>query len=125
MLREEMSNDSTGHGDIFDAVKSKDLRKLRAILKEHPQQLNAIDEETGRTPLNMAATKGFYSLCAELITRDNVDIYVEDWRGRDAMFNAHMTDRDDIVELISTRRKFVSSPPRPIPKIVSFPNPKL
>jgi len=118
-----MEDGSTSNGDIFEAVRSRNLQKLRAILTERPDEINAIDPETGRTPLNMASAKGYYSVCEELITRPDVDIFVQDFNGRDAMDNAYFTDRDDIIDLILDRAPFFADAPKPEKTVVSFPRP--
>jgi hypothetical protein len=109
----------TDNGDIFEAVLSRNLQKLRAILTERPDEINTIDIDTGRTPLNMASAKGYYSVCEEIITRPDVDIFVQDFNGRDAMDNAYFTDRDDIIDLILDRAVYFANTPKPKKTVVS------
>ncbi|GBM02144.1 Ankyrin repeat and SAM domain-containing protein 6 [Araneus ventricosus] len=61
------ANEGSQGADIFIAVRSGDILKVKSILKQNPDSVNAISSHDGMTPLMLAAMLGYNSIINLLI----------------------------------------------------------
>ena len=85
-------------GEIHDAARDGDLRRVKALLKDNPNLVLAT-EDTGATPLHMAAASGRKDV-AELLLANKADVNAKANNGATPLQLAAIEDRGDVVELL-------------------------
>jgi len=83
--------------ELFTAVKEGDLEYIKTTLEENPKFVNSKDE-SGYTPLLLAASAGNKDLCEVLIDK-KADLEVQGQNGT-ALYEAAVANHKDIVELL-------------------------
>jgi hypothetical protein len=83
--------------DIFDAAKSGDLEKVKALLKDNPDLVFRKDI-LGQTPLHLAAWNG-HKDAVELLLVSKADVNAKDKGGATPLFMAAWKGQKDVVEL--------------------------
>jgi ankyrin repeat protein len=76
---------------IFDFIKSDDLQKITTWLKEHPEEIGAVDG-AGRTPLHYAVSNNLLTVC-EWLLAGGADIHAKDVSGQTPL---HYATRNDL-----------------------------
>ncbi|XP_055939713.1 ankyrin repeat and SAM domain-containing protein 6-like isoform X2 [Argiope bruennichi] len=61
------ANEGSETADIFLAVKSGDILKVKSVLKQNPESVNAVSPHDGMTPLMLAAMLGYNNIINLLI----------------------------------------------------------
>jgi serine/threonine-protein phosphatase 6 regulatory ankyrin repeat subunit B len=85
-------------GEIHDAAKGGNLEKVKALLKDNPELVNA-KAYNGWTPLHLAAAKGQKEV-VELLLTHNAHVNAKDDSGETPLFHAVRFGNKDIVELL-------------------------
>ena len=84
--------------DIFEASKNGDVDKVKEMLGDKPDLINAKNER-GATPLSHAAEGGHQKL-VEFLIAGGADINDKDYAGRPALFGAAYRGHADVVKLL-------------------------
>ncbi|GFT78830.1 ankyrin repeat and SAM domain-containing protein 6 [Nephila pilipes] len=62
------NNEDSQNTDIFQAVKSGDILKVKSVLKQYPESTSAISSHDGMTPLMLASMLGYNNIVNILIS---------------------------------------------------------
>ena len=100
------SNLASG-GEIHEAVKGGDLAKVKVLLKENPA-LAVSEDETGWTPLHLAAQKGFNDIAA-LLLANKADPNAKSKRGDTPLHWAAGNGHKETVALLLANHADVNS----------------
>lgn len=84
--------------DIHTAAETGDVGKVRSLLKENKQLVNAKDH-AALTPLHLAAVNGRTAV-VEVLLANNADVNPRDWQGATPLKLAAMNGYRDIVDLL-------------------------
>jgi len=84
--------------EIHEAAKRGDLAKVKALLKENPA-LALSRDDTGWTPLHLAAQKGFKEV-AELLLANKAQVNAKSKRGDTPLHWAAVNGHKDVAELL-------------------------
>jgi ankyrin repeat protein len=84
--------------DIHAAASEGDLAAVSALLSEHPDQVNAVNED-GATPLHLAAARGHAEVVRFLLGNGS-DISAADGRGFTVLQAAVRGGHEEVVELL-------------------------
>jgi ankyrin repeat protein len=90
-------------GEIHDASKHGDLEKVKALLEENPA-LACSKDETGWTPLHLAAQKGFKEV-AELLLANKADPNAKSKRGDTPLHWAANGHKEIVALLLANKAK--------------------
>jgi ankyrin repeat protein len=90
-----------GAGEIHEATKRGDLETVKALLKEDPA-LALSKDDTGWTPLNLAAQKGFKGL-AKLLLANKVRVNAKDKDEITPLKRATVQGHSEVTELLRQR----------------------
>jgi ankyrin repeat protein len=94
-------------GDIFSAVFSGDLQKVKALLKNKPKLVSSKDN-IGRMPLHEAALKGFKDV-AELLLANKANVNARDKDGWTPLHEAARYGYRDVMELLLDNKADVNA----------------
>src|SRR6266568_779470 len=87
-------------GEIHEAVKNKDVVKVKSLIKNSPDVVFSKDED-GFTPLHLAAANGYKDI-AELLLASKADIEATDNSGSTPLHQAvaASAEHSDLVEVL-------------------------
>jgi hypothetical protein len=84
---------------IHDAARDGDVKKVEALLKEHPDLVSSKDEKYGQTPLHVAAFNDHVDV-AKLLLEDKADVNAKSNNGSTPLHLAAAKGNKDMVELL-------------------------
>jgi hypothetical protein len=86
-------------GPIHDATREGDIKKVEALLKEHPDLVSSRDEKYGQTPLHIAAFNDHINV-AKLLLENKADVNAKANNGSTPLHLAAAKGNKDMVELL-------------------------
>ncbi len=93
---------------IFDAAGGGYLEKARALLKENPNLVFAKDNNSGSTPLHLAARNDHKDV-AELLLANNVNVDAKNLNAQTPLDLAALGGHKDMVELLLANKADISA----------------
>jgi ankyrin repeat protein len=94
--------------DILDAIKSDNLDKVKALLKDDPDLVYSGDIISGMTPLHMAAFMGYREIVESLLA-DKADVNAKAVNGMTPLHYAVMKGYKDVVELLLANKADINA----------------
>jgi cytohesin len=95
-------------GEIHDAVQNGDLKKVKALLKHHPDLVFSKEAEYGFTPLHVAAASGYGDI-AEFLLAHGADVNGRDNQEQTPLHLAAAKGYKDVAELLLTHKADVNA----------------
>ncbi|GFY38185.1 ankyrin repeat and SAM domain-containing protein 6 [Trichonephila inaurata madagascariensis] len=104
------TNEGSQDIDIFQAVKSGDVLKVKSILKQNPESTNAISSHDGMTPLMLASMLGYNNI-VNILLSSSAKLDAQDLEnGWTALMYAIFHRRSQTVELLLKKGASIDLP---------------
>jgi hypothetical protein len=95
-------------GPIHEAARDGDAKKVEALLKEQPSLVSSKDEQSGQTPLHIAAFNDRIDV-AKLLLANNADINAKAKNGSTPLHLAAAKGNKDMVEFLLSNKADVNA----------------
>jgi ankyrin repeat protein len=104
LIRNEMGRRFSPKGiALMEAVKSKDVQKLKTLLKDPLTPVEEADEQ-GFTPLLWSAREGMVEITSLLLNRGANPNHLDSWMGANAGHKAGFWGRSEVMKLLVNHR---------------------